>query len=67
MAVFSLLLALIFALAIVAVVYWVVNKLIGASGITLPPIVPVVIQVLFVLVAVFVLVKYGRPLLEALV
>ena len=67
MAVFSLLLALIFALAIVAVVYLVVNKLIGASGITLPPIVPVVIQVLFVLVAVFVLVKYGRPLLEALV
>jgi len=65
--VLSLLIALIIALAVVGVVYWCIMKLISASGVALPPVVPVVIQIAFVLVAVFILVKYVPPLLEALV
>lgn len=65
--VFSLLITFIIALGIVALIYWAVMKVLGASGITLPPLVVAIIQIIFAVVAIAVLVAYGLPLVQALI
>lgn len=53
----TLLIGLVITLLIVGVVYWVVMKLLGTVG-EMPPIVPVAIQIIFVLIVVAVLVNF---------
>jgi len=63
----ELVIALIVALAICGLVYWAITKIIAASGLGLPPVVMTVLQIVFVIIAVLILLKYVPPILNSLV
>lgn len=63
----DLLISLVVALVVLALVYWVVTVLVDRLGIPFPPQTKVIVQVVFAIIAVLILVKFGVPLLKSLV
>lgn len=61
MALLSLIISFVIAIAILALVYWAITKILAASGIPIPPVVMAVIQIVFVIIAVLTVLKYLGP------
>lgn len=60
------LIALVIALVVVAVIYYAVKTILPALGLPLPPATMVIVNVIFMVITLFVLLKYVPALLASL-
>lgn len=63
---FEVLISLVIALVVVAVIYYAVKTILPALGLPLPPATMAIVNVIFMVITLFVLIKYVPALLASL-